>query len=89
MGAEPHEVVRVKSQEDLEREETAERQEFLDKREYIPEDKKVNLGMKRCTRMKTSRRIVFPPGRGPREEAVMETRKGVWLETPARYMKEN
>ena len=39
--------------------------------------------------MKMNRRVIFPPGRGPKEEAEMEVRKQTWLEIANRYIKEN
>ena len=54
---------------DLEEEEQIEEQVFLNERIFSPETKKVDMGMKKCTKMKTSRRIYFPPGRPVKEEA--------------------
>ena len=39
--------------------------------------------------MKTNRRVIFPSGRGPKEEAEMEVRKQTWLEITSQYMKQN
>ena len=38
------------------------------------------MGMKKCTKMKTSRRIFFPLGRPIKEEAGLETRFKIWRE---------
>ena len=45
----------------------------------------VNLGHKRCTEMKSNRRIIFPTGRPPKEEAVMNVRYQMWMDSVRRY----
>ena len=39
--------------------------------------------------MKTSRRVIFPPGRSGKEEAKIETRIAIWKEVIQRYMRDN
>ena len=58
----------------MEEDQEVEEQVFLDNRIYQEETKSVDLGHKKCTKMKTSRRVFFPPGRPTKEEAGIETR---------------
>ena len=89
MDLEPDEIVRMKTIKQEEEEEEREKRDFLEKRLFVPERKEVRLRMQRCTQMKTSRRVVFPPGRGAKEEAVLETRKAMWQGVADRFMREN
>ena len=48
----------------------------------IEVDKRVvSMGYKRCTSIKGNRRIIFPGGRNPKEEAAIDVRLNMWLDT--------
>ena len=85
-GLETEEVQRYKLETEMEEEEKLERMVHLEQRQFKEETKEVDLGGVRCTNMKTSRRLVFPPGRGTKEEATLEVRKQAWLEIVRKYM---
>ena len=64
--------------EDVVEEEEADKEVFMNKRIFEEESKQIDLGFRRSTDMKTSRRIIFPPGRSGKEEAKIETRIAIW-----------
>ena len=88
MGKDPSEIVREMSEQEIQDEEEVEKQVHLEQRIFKEETGEVNLGRRRCTDVKTSRRIGFPTGRNPKEEAELEIRKQKWLEVADRYIKE-
>ena len=58
----------------IEENEEAEKIVHLNKRVFKEEMAKVDMGFRRNTDMKTSRRIIFPPGRSFKEKVVLEVR---------------
>ena len=75
MGKETSEVRREVEEKELEEEEQIEKQVHLNQRVYEEENNQVWLSRKRCTEIKTNRRVIFPTGRSPREESELEVRK--------------
>ena len=89
MGMEPEEIVRYRDEKEVQEEEKVEEIVFLENREHNEEAKKVNLGRKVCTDMKSNRRVFLPKGRPVREESNLETRNQAWSSVWKEYRKEN
>ena len=68
--------------------EEAKKEIHMVKRVYKDEEKKLDMGNRRNTDMKASRRVIFPLGRPVREEAKIETRIGIWKEVIQRYIRD-
>ena len=75
MGKEPEELEREMEDIALQEEEEIEKITFLENKVFSEETNTVRLEKMRCTDMKANRRVVFPAGRGPQEEAKLEVRK--------------
>ena len=56
---------------------------------FVEETAEVHMDKVRCTNMKTSRRVYFPPGRPAKEEAGIETRLQIWRDIVRRYREES
>ena len=82
-------IAHMRDVDDINEEEEAEKEVFMNKRVFKDETKQVDLGFRRSTDMKTSRRVIFPPGRSGKEEAKIETRIAIWKEVIQRYMRDN
>ena len=89
LGKEPEEVLREVEDNELKEEEDIDKISFLENRVFDEEAKTVRMEKVRCTDMKVNRRIVFPGGRNPKEEAEIEVRKQTWLEIVNKYISEN
>ena len=61
----------------------------MNKRVIKEECKEMDLGFRRSTDMKTSRRVMFLPGRSGKEEAKIETKIAIWKEVIQRYIRDN
>ena len=59
------------------------------KNEVKEENMEMDLGFRRSTDMKTSRRIMFPSGRAVKEEAKIETWMSIWKQVILKYIKVN
>ena len=88
MGKEPDDIMYSRLVKDLEEEEEAEKEVHMVKRVYKDEEKKLDMGYRRNTDMKASRRVIFPLGRPVKEEAKIETRIGIWKKVIQRYILE-
>ena len=88
MGKEPGDIAYKRNLEDIIEEEEADREVHMVKRVYKDEVKKLDMGNRRSTDMKASRRVIFPPGRPVKEEAKIETRIGIWKEVIEKYIRE-
>ena len=88
MGKPIEEIVYDWNIDEIEDEEDIEKEVYLNEIKYNHEQKKVDLGHQTCTEQKTSRRVIFPPGRSPKEATIevrMEMRRGI----VDKYIKEN
>ena len=89
MGKSLEEIKLSRPLEQVLEEEEAKREVFLAKRVFDTDSGKDDLGFTRSTSMKTSRRVIFPPGRPIKEEAVLEVRKEMWTNLVKQYIEEN
>ena len=89
MGKEPEEIVRYRSESDVEEEEKIEEIAFLENREFIQEKNSVSLARKVCTGMKTNRRVFLPAHRPVKEECNLETRRAAWMREWNEYREKN
>ena len=60
----------------------------LDRKVVDTDRKVVNIRHKRCTDMKSNRRIIFPSGRPTKEETVMSVRLQMWMDLVKKYREE-
>ena len=63
MNKENDEIKYERDSDELDKDEEAEKLVYLNKRVFKEELGKVDMGYRRSTNMKTSRRVIFPPGR--------------------------
>ena len=89
MGKSHEEIKLSRPLEEVLEEEEDEKEVFLAKRVFDTDSGKVDLGFTRSTNMKTSHRIIYPPGRPIKEEAVLEVRKEMWTTIANKYIEEN
>ena len=85
MGLDPDEIKRMKDEDEIEEEENNDDIVTLEEREYNEEKVEVRLTKKKCTNMKTNRRVYMPPARPVKEECVLQTRENAWMEEWRRY----
>ena len=78
MGKETEEVKLYREAEEIEEEEKVVDMVEEERKEFNILKKTVNVGYKRCTKMKSNRRIIFPAGRPAKEEAVLDVRYRMW-----------
>ena len=88
MNKENDEIKYERDTDEIDENEEAEKIVYLNKRVFKEEIAKVDMGFRRNTDMKTSRRIIFPPGRPVKEEAKIETRLEIWREIMKKYIEE-
>ena len=89
MGKPKEEVTHSIPIDEAELEEKIEEEIYLKTRKFDEDRATVNLGQQSCTDMKTNRRVVFPPGRPAKEEAVIEVRNKLWTDIVEEYMRNN
>ena len=88
MGLEPDEIVRMRKEKQEEEDQEVEEVVHRENREYKPERGEIDLSNKRCTQMKTNRRVFMPPYRPVKEECILQTRNQVWMDKWRRYRDE-
>ena len=74
---------------EIEEESEIEKKIFLETRKFKEDELVVDLGYQTCTKMKTNRRVIFPPARNAKEEALIEVRSQMWSETFNEYVSKN
>ena len=79
-------ILPLRPQEVIKQEEEIEEQVFLQTRKYNQDTKRIDVSQQGCTEMKTSRRVIFPPGRTAKEEATLEVRTNLWREILDSYV---
>ena len=89
MGKDLDEIKVEKNLEEILEEEEAQKEVYLNKRVFKEEECKVDMGFRRNTDMKTSKSVVFPPGRNVKEEAKIETKYEIWKEVARKYIELN
>ena len=85
MGKNRSEIVRFQETSKVEEEEKMEEMIHLEERIHDTERSEVRVGKMKCTDMKNNRRIMLPPPRGVKEEAVLEVRRDAWLEAVRKF----
>ena len=46
----------------------------------------LDMAKQKCMDMATNRRVVMPQPRSPKEEAILETRRDMWIKEALKYM---